>query len=193
MQKTNMFRYVLGAALLASGFAVQAQQAPTTPQEPSVDSIIDSLKADATDTAQGQTRALRPGAASMATSAPAPTVTKPAAKAASINMQINFDFNSDRISGTSEHTMATLAKALASPQLENRSFTVIGHTDGKGSAAYNKALSDRRAASVRRYLIDNGVSASRLRAIGKGKSELLNPSDPFAAENRRVEVLATGG
>jgi flagellar motor protein MotB len=46
---------------------------------------------------------------------------------------------------------------------------------------------------VRRYLIDNGVSASRLRAIGKGKSELLNPSDPFAAENRRVEVLATGG
>ncbi len=115
------------------------------------------------------------------------------AKPASINMQINFEFNSDRISGSSEQTMANLAAALASPQLEGRKFTVIGHTDAKGSDAYNKALSDRRAAAVRRYLINNGVSATRLRAVGKGESQLLNADDPEAAENRRVEILATGG
>ena len=89
--------------------------------------------------------------------------------------------------------MATLAKALASPQLESRSFTVVGHTDAKGSAGYNKALSDRRAAAVRRYLVNNGVAASRLRAIGKGESQLLNANDPEAGENRRVEIQATGG
>lgn len=194
MNKLNFFQGLVAAAVLVGGMATaQAQDTKTTQTEPSVDSIIDSLKADVSEQTQGQTRALRPGAASMATSAPAPAPVAKPAKPASINMQINFDFNSDRISGTSEQTMATLAKALTSPQLENRSFTVIGHTDGKGSSAYNKALSDRRAASVRRYLIDNGVSASRLRAVGKGKSELLNPNDPYAAENRRVEILATGG
>lgn len=188
MSMIHIVRGTLAVALLAGcggAFAQDAQGAPA------VDSIINSLKAENTEQAQGQTRALRPGAAAMATTAPAP-VAKPA-KAASINMQINFDFNSDRISGSSEQTMANLAAALASPQLQNRNFTVIGHTDGKGSAAYNKALSDRRAEAVRRYLIDKGVSASRLRAVGKGKSELLNPADPYAAENRRVEILATGG
>lgn len=185
MSMNKVFRCALALGLLGGAGNAFAQEAPT------VDSIIDSLKADAPEADQGQTRALRPGAASMATSAPPPAA-KPA-KAASINMQINFEFNSDEISGSSEKTMATLAKALASPQLESRSFTVVGHTDAKGSAGYNKALSDRRAAAVRRYLVNNGVAASRLRAVGKGESQLLNANDPEAGENRRVEIQATGG
>ena len=48
-------------------------------------------------------------------------------------------------------------------------------------------------AAVRRYLTDNGVAASRLKATGKGESQLLNSDDPNAAENRRVEIQATGG
>ena len=187
MNMIQLVRGVLAVALLSGCGGVFAQEAQTAP---SVDSIINSLKVEDTAQAQGQTRALRPGAASMATTAPAPP---PAAKPASINMQINFDFNSDRISGSSEQTVATLAKALASPQLQGRSFTVIGHTDAKGSAAYNKALSDRRAASVRRYLVAHGVADSRLHAIGKGESQLLNAGDPEGAENRRVEIMATGG
>lgn len=187
MSMTRVLRSAVAVALLAGCGSAFAQEAT------SVESIIDSLKTDATEQEQGQTRALRPGAASMATTAPAPAPVAKPAKAASINMQINFEFNSDAISGSSERTMANLAKALASPQLENRNFTVVGHTDAKGSAAYNKALSDRRAAAVRRYLIDNGVAASRLRAVGKGESQLLNSDDPDAGENRRVEIQATGG
>ena len=187
MKMIKVLRGALAIGLLAGCGTAFAQEAPT------VDSIIDSLKTDAPEDAQGQTRALRPGAASMATTAPAPAPVAKPAKAASINMQINFEFNSDEISGSSEKTMATLAKALASPQLENRNFTVVGHTDAKGSAAYNKALSDRRAAAVRRYLINNGVAAARLRAVGKGESQLLNSDDPNAGENRRVEIQATGG
>ncbi len=98
--------------------------------------------------------------------------------------------------GTAEEHLALgirMAKALGSPQLEGRKFTVIGHTDASGSATYNKALSDRRAAAVRRYLMDNGVASSRLRAVGKGESQLLDSSDPDAASNRRVEIQATGG
>jgi OOP family OmpA-OmpF porin len=184
MSPTHFLRSALAIALLVACGTVCAQD----PDPPSVDSIIESLKAEQPAQAAGQTRALRPGAAAMAT-APAPAP----AKAASINMKINFDYNSAEIAGSSERTMATLARALASPQLQNRNFTVIGHTDASGSAAYNKALSDRRAAAVRRYLINNGVAASRLRAVGKGESQLLNTEEPDSGENRRVEIQATGG
>ena len=183
-------RSSLAIALLAASGAVFAQSAQQS-NEPTVDSIVNALKSNNNQNSDEATRALRPGAASMAT-APAPAPAAPA-KPASINMQINFEYNSAEIAGSSEKTMATLAKALASPQLEGRKFTVIGHTDASGSAAYNKALSDRRAAAVRRYLTENGVAASRLKAVGKGESQLLNNDDPDAAENRRVEIQATGG
>lgn len=186
MNTTKFLRPALVFALLAACGGAYAQDAQ---DPPSVDSIINSLKTDTPAAVPGQTRALRPGAASMST-APAPA---PVAKPASINMQINFEYNSADISGSSGRTMATLAKALSSPQLEARKFTVIGHTDASGSAGYNKALSDRRAAAVRKYLMNNGVAASRLKATGKGESELLNNDDPSAAENRRVEIQATGG
>lgn len=184
MSTTKTFRSVLAIAVLACG-SLHAQDPQSAP---SVDSIIESLKADAPAEGPGQTRALRPGAASMST-APAPAKPKPA----SINLQINFDYNSAEIAGSSAKDMAILAKALASPQLEGRKFTVIGHTDASGSATYNKALSDRRAAAVRRYLTENGVASSRLKAMGKGESQLLNNDDPNAAENRRVEIQASGG
>jgi OmpA-OmpF porin, OOP family len=187
MSTTKTFRSVLAIAVLAACGSLHAQDPQSVP---SVDSIIESLKADAPAEGPGQTRALRPGAASMST-APAPAPAKP--KPASINMQINFEYNSAEIAGSSAKTMATLAKALSSPQLEGRKFTVIGHTDASGSATYNKALSDRRAAAVRNYLTENGVAASRLKAMGKGESQLLNNDDPNAAENRRVEIQASGG
>ena len=193
MNTTKMLRPLLAIAMLAGSGIACAQDAQAAQDPPSVDSIINSLKADPATEGPGQTRALRPGAASMSTApAPAPA---PAAKPkpASINMQINFEYNSAEIAGSSTKTMATLAKALASPQLEGRRFTVVGHTDASGSASYNKALSDRRAAAVRRYLIDSGIDAGRLRAVGKGESDLLNSGDPNAAENRRVEIQATGG
>ena len=187
MSTIKTLRSALAIALLAACGGALAQNPPGPP---SVDSIIDSLKADTPAPGPGPTRALRPGAASMSTSAPAPAA-KP--KPASINMQINFEYNSAEIAGSSAKTMATLAQALSSKQLDGRKFAVIGHTDASGSAGYNKALSDRRAAAVRRYLMENGVAATRLRASGKGESQLLNKDEPDASENRRVEIQASGG
>ena len=213
-------RSTLAIALLAASGAVFAQSTPQS-SDPSVDSIVNALKSNNNQNSDEATRALRPGAASMATTAPmsapdaspspAPaaaasaspkpraSVTRPhrprvarSTDRASTSMTINFEFNSDQISGDSQRTMATLAEALASPQLSDRKFTVVGHTDAKGSGAYNLSLSERRAASVRAYLVEHGIDADRLTAEGKGESQLLNPRNPNSGVNRRVEIIATG-
>jgi outer membrane protein OmpA-like peptidoglycan-associated protein len=70
-------------------------------------------------------------------------------------------------------------------------ITIAGHTDAFGSPAYNLDLSLKRAMAVRSYLVRvHGIPGRQLVAVGKGKSEPLNRTDPFAPENRRVQVSA---
>jgi outer membrane protein OmpA-like peptidoglycan-associated protein len=68
---------------------------------------------------------------------------------------------------------------------------IQGHTDERGSDAYNLDLSDRRAASVRRYLTEHGVAAGRLQSQGYGESQPLaqGRNEAAWAKNRRVEFL----
>ena len=68
-------------------------------------------------------------------------------------------------------------------------IAVHGHTDSRGSAAYNRELSRRRANAVVKYLIDKGISASRLEAQGFGAEKPIasNDTDQGRATNRRVE------
>ncbi len=65
-----------------------------------------------------------------------------------------------------------------------------GHTDGKGTDAYNMGLSRRRANSVKQYLVRNGIAASRIRTEGYGESRPVasNETDDGRAQNRRVEL-----
>ncbi|HEY0197061.1 MAG TPA: OmpA family protein [Rhodanobacter sp.] len=182
------------AALLLMATCAVAQDAGPKPQAadaPSVKSIVDQLKVKDDDSVinTGATRSLRLGGAAAA----GKVADAPSPPPASISMQIQFAFNSDRIEGASATTMGNLAMALSSDELKGRTFQVVGHTDGVGSAGYNMRLSQMRAASVKRFLVSHGVAADRLSASGKGASELLNKADPTAGENRRVEIVASGG
>jgi outer membrane protein OmpA-like peptidoglycan-associated protein len=67
---------------------------------------------------------------------------------------------------------------------------VEGHTDAKGSAKYNDELSSRRAQAVAEFLASQGVAVERIQSQGKGFTQLLNPQQPEAAENRRVRIVA---
>jgi outer membrane protein OmpA-like peptidoglycan-associated protein len=67
-------------------------------------------------------------------------------------------------------------------------FKVEGHTDAKGSEAYNQNLSMRRAESVVTYMAEKGIEKERMEGIGKGFSDLLYPDKPQAMENRRVRI-----
>ncbi|MGK0348869.1 MAG: OOP family OmpA-OmpF porin [Myxococcota bacterium] len=66
---------------------------------------------------------------------------------------------------------------------------VEGHTDSRGSASYNKRLSERRAASVRQYLVDSGLNADRLVSVGFGEELPIDPREVPEAwdRNRRVD------
>jgi outer membrane protein OmpA-like peptidoglycan-associated protein len=107
-----------------------------------------------------------------------------------IDLEIQFDFNSAEISKTSTQAVQELGKALSDPSLRGSTFVVAGNTDGIGGDAFNQDLSERRADTIKRYLVQNyGLAASDLVTVGYGKSRLKDANDPADPINRRVEVV----
>jgi hypothetical protein len=110
----------------------------------------------------------------------------------SVNLYVNFAYNSDELSSDARITLDHLGAALRDPRLEGFAFLIAGHTDAKGSAEYNQKLSERRAEAVKRYLISQyKLPPQRLSAVGYGMSQLLDPSRPEDAINRRVQIINT--
>ena len=72
----------------------------------------------------------------------------------------------------------------------NVNFIVSGHTDSTGPEVYNQGLSERRAASVKNWLVSNGIAESRLQTIGYGETspKYDNATREGRALNRRVEL-----
>ena len=105
-----------------------------------------------------------------------------------INQQINFATGSDRIVGRESFAVLDDVVSVLT-QFPTMTLEVQGHTDNVGRQAFNMQLSQRRADSVRRYLIEAGIDASRLRARGYGPDSPIedNRTEEGRAANRRVE------
>jgi outer membrane protein OmpA-like peptidoglycan-associated protein len=191
----------LTAALLTGGLLAAAVCRPAMAEDLSAQQILDGLKVQKTrslsltaqptmsaddrafiDRVRGQSRSLsfedREHLAAIAPSRP------------KVDLDINFDYNSAAVTPKTEPQLNNLGKALTSSELAGSVFMVGGHTDAKGSDGYNQTLSERRAETIRRFLIDNyRIPAANLVTAGYGKKGLKNSTDPFAAENRRVEIV----
>ena len=108
----------------------------------------------------------------------------------SIDIEIDFAYNSAEIGREASPGVTALGQALSSPQLASSTFVLAGHTDAKGSDPFNQDLSERRAESVKTYLIEHyKLPAANLISVGYGKTMLKNTNNPFAAENRRVQII----
>lgn len=109
-----------------------------------------------------------------------------------IDLEILFEYNSAEISPKAVPALVALGNALLRQDLKGSVFFINGHTDAAGSVDYNQALSQRRANSVRRMLIEQyKLTPDTLISVGFGKEQLKNPAKPLGEENRRVQIVNT--
>lgn len=107
--------------------------------------------------------------------------------APSLSLDVGFRFDSAVLVVDAKQLLTKLAIALNSRTLSDTGIVIEGHTDAAGPEPYNLQLSERRALSVRDYLImEGGVRTNRLIAVGKGETLLKDPDNPESAVNRRV-------
>lgn len=160
--------------LLCLALIVSPTWAQTGPvSNPSVQDFVNALKPASTTRGLGRNLTVEPARVE---------------RAPRIDITVGFDFDSYRIQADSKPTLQNLATAMKSDDLSRLRFRIEGHTDAKGNARYNDALSARRARSVLEFLTDQGVPGDRLSSIGKGASEPLLAEDVYSAKNRRVRV-----
>ncbi|MBY8974876.1 peptidoglycan-associated lipoprotein Pal [Rhodobacteraceae bacterium NNCM2] len=106
--------------------------------------------------------------------------------------RVFFDTDRYDLDATSQSTLSGQAQWLNSNPATN--VVIEGHADERGTRAYNLALGARRAASVRNYLVAQGVSADRIRTVSYGKERpIALGSDPSSwAQNRRAVSVVAG-
>jgi len=102
---------------------------------------------------------------------------------------ISFEYGSEQLSDSARLELNKVVTVMADAHSANQRYRIEGNTDRKGSAAYNVKLSKARAEAVKLYLTENGVPEDRLKAVGNGYKNLLDPSRPYDGINRRVEFL----
>jgi outer membrane protein OmpA-like peptidoglycan-associated protein len=107
-----------------------------------------------------------------------------------IDLDIQFDYNSAEIRASSMPAVQELGKALSDASLKGSTFVVEGHTDAIGGEAYNQTLSERRADTIKHYLVEKfGIAGTDLVTVGYGKDKPKDASAPMDPINRRVEVV----
>jgi peptidoglycan-associated lipoprotein len=110
-----------------------------------------------------------------------------------LNAAIHFDYDQSDLRADDRALLDAKVPILqANPNVKIR---VAGHTDERGSDEYNLALGQRRAATVKRYLVDHGIADARIETISYGEERpVAQGSDETAyAQNRRAEFEITAG
>jgi OOP family OmpA-OmpF porin len=196
--KTLAALVTLGVFTLAT--SVFAQEVKSLPGKPSRDQILEALSPNAaTPNPSFRTRGLSMGNPDAAKSAPA--AAQPAAQVAAdapsqaraLDLDIKFEFNSDQLTSDGKDVLDQLGLALKSDALAGtKSIVLEGHADAKGSAAYNRVLSLKRAQTAKNFIASkHGIPEAKLKAVGKGSSEPIDPNNPEDAVNRRVRVIVS--
>ncbi|WP_099367428.1 OmpA family protein [Sphingobacterium sp. 1.A.4] len=108
----------------------------------------------------------------------------------SLSSDLLFSTNSSYLSEAAKKELSKLVKVLKTDQAKAK-IRVDGHTDATGEANYNLWLSDKRAASVKTFLVDAGIAESRIATRGLGLTKPIadNKTPDGRQKNRRVEVV----
>lgn len=170
----------IGTALQSKQPLTRSLGATPDPKVSAEQQVVDRLRARSisVEPAQAPTADERAQIADIARDKPA------------IDLEILFEYDSADISPKAVPALVALGNALSRQDLKGSVFFINGHTDAAGGADYNQTLSQRRAASVRRMLIEQyRLAPDTLIAVGFGKEQLKNPAKPLGEENRRVQIV----
>ena len=163
------------AAWMAMATGAQAQSIPTEEE------IIRALSRNPGNAGRSRTRSLS-GARGV-------KVTGGEKSVPSVDLKVSFAFDSTNLDTESLLTLNVLGRALSSDVLRGQNIEIVGHTDANGTHKYNEALSQRRAAAVVSYIVQNfDVDRSLISSKGMGERQLLDKGSPEAEVNRRVEI-----
>lgn len=123
--------------------------------------------------------------------AEAPVVAPTATKVV-LNADTFFDFDKSTLKPEGRQVLDQVASQAGTINLET--LIATGHTDSIGTEQYNQGLSQRRANSVKDYLVSKGVAADRIYVEGKGETSPVasNSTREGRAQNRRVEIEIVG-
>jgi outer membrane protein OmpA-like peptidoglycan-associated protein len=111
-------------------------------------------------------------------------------KMPSVELEISFAFDSVQILPEGAAKLDQLGRALSRSEFKRSSIFISGHTDRKGTAEYNQALSERRAIAVADYLVSRfQLERDNLSTTGYGFEHLKDPANPLSGANRRVEIV----
>lgn len=106
-----------------------------------------------------------------------------------LNSSVNFDTNKHELKKESQNSLRDLAKILM--EFPDTKVKIKGYTDSIGSNSYNQKLSEKRAHSVRSFLVLNGINENRIEYVGMGEKDPIadNKTKDGRKENRRVEII----
>lgn len=199
MNKQNVFARAMAArvrrcvALLLLTLGASTAQAQTVMvyepgQQPSAQEVADILFRGASEATKLRGQAPVNGRSPFALLEQTPT--RNASDASAVSVPVQFEFDSATLTARAREQLDVIAEGI---RLTEGTVKVVveGHTDAKGSVAYNESLSYRRAAAVRQYLVSEKKLPVTLLAVeGKGPHKLLDKHKPYSATNRRVQFRA---
>lgn len=141
---------------------------------PTVDEVVNALKPD--DTVDIKLRGIN--------YKPEPAEPK------MISVELQFEKNSSTLTANTQKSLSMVGQALNSEDLKELKFILEGHADATGTSDYNMELSQKRAETVKMFLVDQyNISPENLVAVGKGETDLLDAGNPDSKKNRRVRII----
>ncbi len=161
-------------------------ECPTTPAGEKVDAMGCTVVIDGDDDKDGITNSL-----DICPGTPFGDTVNEDGCPATVLLHIKFENDSSNVASESDEIMQKYANFLI--EHTNYSAKIVGHTDSRGSAAYNQKLSEKRAKSVEDMLIEKGAPASSLSSVGEGEANPMadNSTKEGRAHNRRIEAEIT--
>ena len=184
---------VVAAATLAACSKNAPETAPAPAAAPNPDSVAKARAADSAAAAQAKAAAMAKAHQDSIDAARAALEQAKAAARAEFAYAVYFDFDKSTLTDSAKKVLDRKIQIMnANPGV---GIQIEGNTDERGSAEYNLALGQQRAASVKRYLTQHGIADSRITILSNGEEKPADQGHDESAwsHNRRAEVVITVG